>query len=324
MLLGHFRWLFCTTTPTLAPIAISVGSPLRRCLLDAVSDATALPNSMPRTWNPQLMHNGRTTQEWYFAAGLLAPLLLPLLTLYSYDLPHRVRFAKVYPVQDQLGSTALIYAHESGLSVLWKGGPSLKDRETSEALPLPVNGTLHTGNGHSGSKAQYSEEEEIAQLVDEPIVFHLDIHTGSTVLDFSFPVIHSHTGFGDSTPPILNDFIIAVAACADAKVRVVRIPLAPERVVAPNDVWDKVAIAEIAPSGVPTCVAATWTPSLHSFDESGFDNVDAEGSSLPAGSIPIQFDLLVAICTTDGGGTLSITRVPLEHHGGIFFPYQHQ
>jgi hypothetical protein len=331
MLLQPVRSFFRTTAHThslqfLPFFTLSFGN----CLFDAVAEDAPLTTAMPRNWKPHLLYTGQSTQEWYGICRVAAAprLHLPLLTLLSYDLPHRIHFAKVYPVQDLLGSTIIVYAHESGLSVVWKGGLSLKDRRAFEASRLPANGTSQACNGDSGVKARPSDEEEMAPPVDEPIVFHLNIHTSSTVLDLSFPEIHSHAALVDSTPPILNDFVIVVAACADAKVRVVRIPLAPDRVEAPRDIWDKVAIAEIAPSGVPTCVAATWTPALGSFDEPfdepGFENVDADGLSLPPDSIPMPFDLLVAVCTKEGGGKLSIARVPLEHHGGIFFPFQHQ
>jgi hypothetical protein len=234
----------------------------------------------------------------------------------SYDLPHRVHLAKVYPFKDPSGSTATVYGHETGLTVVWKGGPPIQDRECCDSTRTYIPREL---NGDLGGKEQASQQEK--PEADEPIVFHLDLHMSTPVLDLCFPPVSQ---FEDSTPHILCDYITVVAACSDMRVRVVRIPLRPERVSHPETVWDELTIATISLASVPNCVAATWTPSLDTFDEPGWEEVNAEDISLQQVSMPIHFDLLVAACTQEAGGKLSITRIPLEYQAGNFFPSQNQ
>jgi hypothetical protein len=268
---------------------------------------------MPRKWNAHLTQHGRDTQE-------------------CYDLPHRLDLVKVYPVKDPLGSTALIYAHEVGLTVVWRGALPLKN-SISQNLDYQTNGTRRATNGTANGKNNSTGSEDIEEVgdADEPIVFHLDIHMSTAVLDFSFPVLPPTSPLQpeNSIPIILQDFIVVVAACADLTLRILRIPLEPERVKAPDSTWDRVAIATILLPRAPNCVAVTCTPSLESSNEPGFDNVRVEDGSLEPLSIDVidpQLDLLVAACTEGADGKLYITRVPLEteFNGESYKPFREQ
>jgi hypothetical protein len=230
--------------------------------------------------------------------------------LSSYELPHRVHLAKVYPFKDPSGLTAVVYGHETGLTVVWKGQEGLHSKE--EYVPLKFSGA-------SGAEEQDSQQEGLQ--AHESIVFHLDVHMSTPVLDLCFPPVSLSE---DCTPHILCDYVTVVAACSDMRVRVVRIPLRPERVSQPETVWDELTVATISLTGIPHCVAATWTPSLDPFGEPGWEDVHAEDISLPQAPMPTNFDLLLAACTQEAGGKLSITRIPLEFQAGNYFPFQNQ
>jgi len=61
-----------------------------------------------------------------------------------YELPHRVHKAVIYPIKAPTGSTVILYGHETGVGVVWRGGRPLKKNAPppkEPAKPANVNGT---------------------------------------------------------------------------------------------------------------------------------------------------------------------------------------
>ena len=61
-----------------------------------------------------------------------------------YELSHRIHDTKVYPVKAPNGSTIILYGHETGVGILWRGGRPLKQVASPKQAPKPppkVNGT---------------------------------------------------------------------------------------------------------------------------------------------------------------------------------------
>ena len=165
----------------------------------------------------------------------------------SYDLPHRVHTAKVYPVPSPNGSTIVIYGHEHGIRVLWRGGRSFKppsdppkqDKSASNGVnndsimildsdeeDIPAN-----PGPSSQDEAKFEEIEEPRDpgAPYSPVLQHLDLALGTNVLHLSCPNIASGRLQApySSLPSILSQKVVLVAGCSDNTVRLVTLPLMP-------------------------------------------------------------------------------------------------
>ena len=124
----------------------------------------------------------------------------------AYDLPHRIHCARIYPAQCANGSTLVLYGHEQGIRVLYRGGRRPK---------------------HSDSSRTEYEDEEDETDPDTPysnIIQVMDLNLGSTVLRIATPSLSSQAS---QRPVIVKDHAIVAVHTADKKVGVLRIPLAP-------------------------------------------------------------------------------------------------
>lgn len=167
----------------------------------------------------------------------------------SYELPHRIHTAKVYPVKSSNGSTIIVYGHEHGLRILWRAGRSFKSAaivpEKEKEKPK-VNGAskdtimiIDSDDEESASKPTDTsnntptfEDEENEYDPSEPylpIVQHLDLPLGAEVFHISFPHLPSESSrlMSASVPPILSHKVIIAAACSDHSVRIITLPLVP-------------------------------------------------------------------------------------------------
>lgn len=124
----------------------------------------------------------------------------------AYDLPHRIRCARIYPTQCANGSTLVLYAHDKGIRALYRGGRRPK----------------HTDS----SRLEYEDEEDETDP-DTPypnIIQDMDINLGSTVLHIAIPSLPSQAS---QRPDVAKDHAIIAVHTADKLVSVLRIPLAP-------------------------------------------------------------------------------------------------
>ena len=185
----------------------------------------------------------------------------------------------------------VLYGHENGVGILWRGGRPLKT--TPAALPKPaakqpppkVNGTkdavmIIDSDDDEAAKATpvpppsvefEDEDEELDPDQPYPSIIqqlHLPLNTG--VLHIAVPQVPttSELRTPDSVPPIFSKKIVFVVACTDYSVRVVTLPLSPP----PQAAKDQPSSArpqygeEIVriPSHaghqtIPTGVSVTWT-----------------------------------------------------------------
>src|SRR5271163_3441285 len=76
------------------------------------------------------------------------------LTLHRYELPHRIFSAHVYPCNAPNGARLIIYAHELGVRVLWRGG-------------LPFQAEDIAQESHSANRSNVSQAMIIDQEDDE-------------------------------------------------------------------------------------------------------------------------------------------------------------
>ena len=164
----------------------------------------------------------------------------------SYDLPHRVHTSKSYPLHSPNGSTIIVYGHEQGLRVVWKGGRLFK------RLSMPL-GKKPKSNGASEDAIMIVDsDEEAAESPDQPlyqdnshfeeddnefdvsepyesVVQTLDLLLGVEVLHLAFPHLPAvtQTSALESLPILFSQKLVLAVACSDFSVRVILIPLLP-------------------------------------------------------------------------------------------------
>ncbi|CAD6579710.1 MAG: hypothetical protein ASARMPREDX12_009343 [Alectoria sarmentosa] len=163
-----------------------------------------------------------------------------------YDLPHRVHTSKSYPLPSPNGSTILVYGHEQGLRVVWRGGRPFKHQPAPEEKKPKSNGATEDAimivdpdqeapetSEQPPSQDDPSLEEENGDFDGsepyEPIVQNLDLALGVEALHLAFPhlpVDAQRSGL-ESLPILFSQKLVLAVACSDFSVRVILIPLLP-------------------------------------------------------------------------------------------------
>lgn len=221
--------------------------------------------------------------------------------------------AKIYPVKAPNGSTVILYGHENGVGILWRGGRPLK-----KAAPLPkqpakpppkVNGTndaivIIDSDDEEPAKAapqplpqaEFEEEEEELDP-DQPypsIIQQLRLPLNTEVLHIAVPQVPatSEVSPGDTVPPIFSKKMVFAVACTDYSVRVITLPLNPppntakERLLSAKSPYGEEVIKIPTYAGhqtIPRGVSVTWTargePSHKHVSE---DEMDVDGDERTA------------------------------------------
>ncbi|TAQ89839.1 hypothetical protein B7494_g1825 [Chlorociboria aeruginascens] len=160
----------------------------------------------------------------------------------SYELPHRIHAARVYPVPSSNGSTILLYGHENGVKIIWRGGRRFKPPQASSIAPKKANGTEDTvmildsdeedpPAETSEDKPEFEDDEEESDLsTPYPAILQvLDLYFGTDVVDLALLPPSSLRLESPTLRSIelLREKIVFTAACADNSVRLVILPLTP-------------------------------------------------------------------------------------------------
>ncbi|KAI6715334.1 hypothetical protein JHW43_002076 [Diplocarpon mali] len=161
----------------------------------------------------------------------------------SYELPHRVHTAKAHPILSSNGSTVILYGHENGVRVLWRGGRNFKPQQEasthqntngaskSDVVLLDSDGEEDSSKTPFEGKPEFvdSEEEQNPSQPYPNILQELDLWFGTDVLHLAIlpPSILNADGpsWRDIEP--LKQKIVFAASCADNSVRLVTLPLNP-------------------------------------------------------------------------------------------------
>ncbi|KAK3317670.1 hypothetical protein B0T19DRAFT_295753 [Cercophora scortea] len=165
-------------------------------------------------------------------------------TQYTYSLGCRLYDVKTYPVQSPQGATILIYGHDNGITVVWRGGRRLKaPKQTSEDkhngattddAVMILDSDDDNAPGASPSKAFVDkptfEENLTADTSALPeIVQTLDLAMGTAVLHVAVlpmpPCSASDAAWNGAE--ILKDKIVFAVTCSTNDVYVVTLPLTP-------------------------------------------------------------------------------------------------
>ena len=153
----------------------------------------------------------------------------------AYDLPHRIHCARIYPVPCSNGSTLLLYGHDRGMSLLYRGGrrprqridrrPNTRQTRSKDVVVLD-DSEEDEPQQNGSSRADYEDEEDELDS-DNPypsIIQELDLNLGSAVLRIATPSLPSQAL---QRPSITKHHAIVAVHTADGQVSVLQIPLAP-------------------------------------------------------------------------------------------------
>ncbi|KAF2033305.1 hypothetical protein EK21DRAFT_58921 [Setomelanomma holmii] len=232
-----------------------------------------------------------------------------------YELPHCVHDATIYPVKAPNGSTIILYGHETGVGILWRGGRPLKKATAplkQPAKPAKVNGTnndavmiIDSDEDESAKAASQpavpeaefeAEEEELDP--DQPypsFIQQVRISLNTEVLHIAVPQIPTISSLrpADTIPAIFNKKIVFTVACADCTVRVITLPLNPpthavkEKPISAKSLCGEEVVKIHGHQSIARGITMTWT-SRSEPNSSGDsdDDMDVDGDQDAAAATP--------------------------------------
>ncbi|KAK0612053.1 hypothetical protein B0T14DRAFT_340310 [Immersiella caudata] len=163
-------------------------------------------------------------------------------TQYTYSIGCRVHDVKIYPVQSPQGATILLYGHQNGVTIVWRGGKRLKPLKP--AVKEKSNGS----NSDDAVMIIDSDDDEpavsaSAPFVDKPefddatpestsiaeVIQTLDLSLGCAALRLAvLPMPHSTPEDASwNGADILQTRIVFAVACATGDNFVITLPLTP-------------------------------------------------------------------------------------------------
>ncbi|KAI1319969.1 hypothetical protein F5Y16DRAFT_92577 [Xylariaceae sp. FL0255] len=182
----------------------------------------------------------------------MAPIMTPRsrrtaqTTQYTYNLPRRVHTVHTYPILSPQGATILLYGHENGVTIIWRGGRQFKPDQSDTADKSGTNGRQNGKPAQDAVMIIDSDDEDTpakTTFVDKPeFEDHLDDESMypqiCQTLDLEFGTAVHHIATLPITPclaedaswegsEILKEKIIFTVACATRDLFLVTLPLVP-------------------------------------------------------------------------------------------------
>ncbi|KAI2603723.1 hypothetical protein GGR54DRAFT_633611 [Hypoxylon sp. NC1633] len=184
----------------------------------------------------------------------MAPATLPRVrrtaqnTQYTYNLPHRIHAVQTYPVLSPQGATIVIYGHECGITILWRGGRRFKPEVVQEAGrgptakqngKPPVDAVMIIDSDDEDSApvskgGSFVDQPQFEENIDEDasypqITQTLDLEFGTAVFHLAAlplaPCTAEDAAWGGTD--ILKDKMVFAASCATREVFLITLPLVP-------------------------------------------------------------------------------------------------
>ncbi|SPO03282.1 uncharacterized protein DNG_05964 [Cephalotrichum gorgonifer] len=166
---------------------------------------------------------------------------------FTHNVSRRVNDVKVYPVLSPQGATIIIYGHENGVTLLWRGGRRFKPSKPKHA-PTPAEKRNGAASDDSVMIIDSDEDEPAAQsngniafvdkpefedeVADEPypeIIQTLDLSLGTAGLHVAVlpmpPAAADDAAWGGSE--LLKEKLIFAVSCANTEVYLFTLPLTP-------------------------------------------------------------------------------------------------
>lgn len=171
-----------------------------------------------------------------------------ILVAYRYNLNRRVHDTKTYPVLSPQGSTILLYGHENGVTVLWRGGRRLKPAKPQTAKSTSTTKPNGSSTANDAVMILDSDDEDdvspaSATFVDKPefetdnvedsagyaeVIQTLDLALGADVLHIAVPPVTPRAaGESSKDADFLAERMVFAVTCATGHVYVITLPLTP-------------------------------------------------------------------------------------------------
>ncbi|KAI0023407.1 hypothetical protein F4780DRAFT_79639 [Xylariomycetidae sp. FL0641] len=162
-------------------------------------------------------------------------------TQYTYNTDRRIHTVRSYPVLSPQGATILIYGHENGATILWRGGRRFKAAVEEKGSKNQQNGKQDAimildsdEDDGAGNPTVFVDKPEFEEDLDEDqpypeITQTLDLEFGTAVLHLATPPI-TPCSAEDAVwegSGILKEKIVFAASCAARGVYLVTLPLVP-------------------------------------------------------------------------------------------------
>ena len=255
---------------------------------------------------------------------------------HSYKTPHLIPIAQTYPLRSPNGSTVIVYGHNAGLCLVWRGGLPLKhEAESGTSVSYQAKGATNdepmniddSDDNNEGSEAYNDDTGFEQQGLEhdplrpfEPVIQTLDLPFDNIqVLHLAFLPLNSQLQQSNlrGLPSFLTNKMVIALACSDCTIRVLNIPLMPpsnkRRASARGAAIGKGFLGEqlvLIPSknghrNYPKGVSMTIsTHSAVSTDED--ESLDVEDHA---------WNLLVASHSAEISGLLLVHKLPLDEDG---------
>lgn len=169
-------------------------------------------------------------------------------TQFTYNLSRRVNDVQTYPVQSPQGATILIYGHDNGVTLVWRGGRRFK--ASNEAPKQPANHReqrngasedsvmiIDSDDDEPPAKSQatqgYVDKPEFEDTVERnpypETIQTLDLAFGTAVLKVAvMPLVPcSSAETASNGEPILAKKMVFAVSCATNDAYLVTLPLTP-------------------------------------------------------------------------------------------------
>ncbi|KAI6083472.1 hypothetical protein F4821DRAFT_244672 [Hypoxylon rubiginosum] len=258
-------------------------------------------------------------------------------TQYTYNLASRIHTVQTYPVLSPQGATILIYGHENGITIVWRGGRRFKPEVTKEGPTSKQNGkpptdsvmvidtddedTAPAKGGSFVNEPQF--EDSVDQDAPYPeITQTLDLEFGTAVIHLATlpitPCTPEDAAWGGVE--ILKEKIVFAASCATREVFLITLPLVPPSPLskaraelqesllagkAGNGKWGETLTPLVGQSKCSDGLAMTLAKSNAATDRSkSTERSLSESKAKPR--------VIVAAHASDACGTLRLWDVPLE------------
>ncbi|KAI9654725.1 MAG: hypothetical protein M1831_005312 [Alyxoria varia] len=250
----------------------------------------------------------------------------------TYELPHRTYATCRYPVQSPSGSTIIVYGHQDGVTVVWKGGRRPKARQPADSWRNNSSArgsdadviVIDSDDEEPANKAQPVDKVEFEDDENETdpsgshesIVAVTTIKLGTDVHHVSAAPLPEDAAsrIWQTIPQILQRRLVVAVACDDRSVRLLSLhldPMGPEITIRGSADKRRYGLEESTVIGavklgrsLPKGVALTFTGNSSSPTSPYADAMEIESKD------ETSFELLVATCYTEPCGLVIISTLP--------------
>lgn len=251
----------------------------------------------------------------------------------SYSLNRRLHDVKTYPILSLQGSSIVLYGHENGVTVVWRGGRRLKPAKAAPKAGNKTNGASASSEDvvmilDSDDDDDSASRNAPANFVDRPefetdpvedtagyseVIQTLDLSLATDALHLAVLPLQPRTaGEASGDPVILDERMVFAVACATGAVYIVILPLTPPS-------HDSKAREELRTDLLAGAAGqGKWGERLVRLDNP-FSPVDGIAMSLvhdtptsPTSTTASAARVVVAVHSKEASGTLRLWDVPID------------